>query len=118
MSIQKYYHLFAGEVMFHTKETEEQGAMKVNTLVTTTGTLVTAKDIATAQQGMQKTFFDRIPDKDVLVYDVFIISVNSLGKMTQEQFVKGMDAFDAGNPLREKIVGEGSMAMANPFEVN
>jgi hypothetical protein len=121
MSVAKYYHLFAGEVHFHTKESEDSiGSMKVNTMVTTFGPLVTAKDIAVAQQGMQQTFFGRMDkDAEVVVYDVFIISFSTMGKMTQEQFVKGLEDAQTGEAVGEReIAAKPVMGHADPFKIN
>lgn len=121
MSVAKYYHLFAGKVKYHTKANEDViYEMDINTMVTTFGPLVTAKDISVAQQGMQQTFFGRVGNSDdVVMYDVFILGFSTMGKMTQEQFVKGLEETQNGSAVAEKDIPVSPvMGHVDPFKIN
>lgn len=85
----QHYHIVAGMVLFTRPGDDNVEQMHLNTTITGDDKNVTAKHIGMAQQGLQMRLFERTgPEANVL--DVFIISVNYLGHMTQDKFVEGV----------------------------
>lgn len=81
------YHLVAGEVTYQLKQDEPIERLRLNTTIITPD-VVKAKHIGQAQQALQMLLFQRLGP--VIVHDVFILSISSLGTMTQDEFIEGV----------------------------
>jgi hypothetical protein len=87
----QHYWLVAGTVMFGNKAEETIGNVSLNTTTRTDADAFPSREIGRAQQALQMLFFKRILQEDqanIQVVDVVIISVNYLGEMTEEEFLR------------------------------
>lgn len=88
----RHYWLIAGQVHYTAGEAPYQ--RNINTVLATKERHFARADIGKAQQMLQlslmRSFKDQLP-ADIQITDVFMISVNWLGFMTDEQFQKGYD---------------------------
>lgn len=92
MSDAKHHWLVAGNVVA-TAGRGQIGQKGFNTLVRTEQPIFTRVDLATAQQGLMQRFVEETdPKQGAKIVDVLILSVNNLGRMTQEEFEKGFPA--------------------------
>lgn len=86
MSAPKYHWLVAGNVLA-TAPKGAVGQKGLNTLVTSEKAFFTREDLAKAQDGLMQRFVAETQmTKDTKIVDVFIISINNLGLMTQQEF--------------------------------
>jgi len=88
----KHYFLIAGQVIYQPLNTKDQpenplGVMTLNTLVTTDEMLFRVRDIAKAQQGLQKQFYETVQDNTIKIVNVILVNVSYLGLMEQEDFM-------------------------------
>jgi len=95
MAVSQHYALVSGKVVFRRNESEDIEEQYINTTIVGDQPNITAVQIARAQQGIQMLLFQRI-GVDITVLDVFIMSISQLGRMTNEKFMEGMDALQAG----------------------
>ncbi|TIN00982.1 MAG: hypothetical protein E5Y34_11035 [Mesorhizobium sp.] len=102
MSDKKYHWLFAGQVLtLDSKGTQRQ--TNLNAVLLTEGPCVTRKDLAKAQQAIILRFNQVAqPVVGSNITDVFMLSVNNLGLMTQAEFHEGFPAESAEDPGKHK----------------
>lgn len=89
---QQHYYLISTYVIFRRKGADAPEQMGLNTTITSDKQAVIAKDIGRAQQSVQMALHQRLPGEIEDVIDVFIVNVSYLGKMSQRDFIAGMEA--------------------------
>lgn len=87
----KNYWIVAGTVLFEDPEGQEGAnvhTININQIIEKplAEPYVGVHDIGRAQQGIQLQFFDKLGDPNLIVRDVFIVSISHLGVMTEAQF--------------------------------
>lgn len=98
--MKKHHWLVAGNVIA-TGPKGQVGQKGLNTLITTEQPIFTREDLSRAQNGLMHRFVTETPqEKGAKIVDVFILSVNNLGLMTQEEFDGAFAAAD-GQPVPE-----------------
>lgn len=93
MSKIQHGHLIAGEIVFTVGDDDsgEVHAVRVNSVLWTPERRILATDLGRAQQTLQLVFFKRMQGAEIEVRDVVLLHVSYLGKMTPEDFTKGLD---------------------------
>ncbi len=81
-----HYFLVCGEVVYKHPAEENISAIRMNTMIRSNTSHVTAHQIGRAQQALQLNLFQRMNEPNIVVHDVAILSVSPLGVMTEEQF--------------------------------
>lgn len=92
MSVPQFHWLIAGQVVTSDRKDVETRT-SINALLTTNGFGVTRKDLAKAQEALQRRFvteFEQVPGRKII--DVFLVSVSNLGAMSKEEFHAGFGA--------------------------
>lgn len=83
----EHYWLVAAEVIHHPAEDASVvSANNFNTVLTTKGPTVGAKDLGRAQAGIQQQLHMATQGREIKVIDVIILSLPYLGEMTAVEF--------------------------------
>ncbi len=97
-----HYWLVAGQVHYTTAAASHR--RNLNTMVSTKPSYFSRADLGRSQQVLQARLMkDTFPNNhipsDLLITDVFVISVSQLGQMTRAEFEKGYEALLAEGAL-------------------
>lgn len=84
----RYYHLIAGQIVFLNPENQDNGAVSLNAIVQTRDGNIGRHQLNQAQQSLQLHFFKNVGDEKIQIIDVVLMSISSLGYMTEEQFLR------------------------------
>ena len=90
-----HYNLVAGMILFRMNEEAPLEEVTLNTQLKLSRERITAADIGRAQQALQITLFRNIGGP-ALVSNVVITNIMPLGRMTEDQFMAGLEELTNG----------------------
>ena len=88
-TIQKFYYLIAGNVVYKVPGTDGQntmGVISLNGLITSDNAVLRVSDLNKAQQVLQHHFRTKVEDATLEVADVIILNVVALGFQSENEF--------------------------------
>ena len=92
--MKKHYHLISARLTFvdPTNEPEMLREEFINGTMVTENGQIGLKELGKAHESVQMRFLQATGRPDLQVQQVFILGISSLGKMTEQRFVRGTEA--------------------------